>query len=342
MEGACRYRPTQVQFPGRSFQRGRTGSALRPPLHLRLHHPLRVAESPVTAQNSDSPATIDDLLLDDPHGEEASAAQSLNKEPFCWEKQWYAVAVASTMDPTRPNPVQLLGKNLVVWMDGTGQWQCFEDRCPHRAAPLSEGKIWSDGTLMCSYHGWRFDDQGNCVRVPQSSSPEAEQRACSSPRACATKYPIAQAHGMLFVWGESGKDAAKESSETPLPLCKYLTAAEERGDKITWMLRPYFRDLPYDFQTLVENVVDPAHVPFSHHGYQGSRDRVKYGDYEMKTVPDSTRNRLIVEYVGRFGKANLSFLPPTRVNLVRSPKVSQLVLEEDYDFLLIILFKVVL
>jgi phenylpropionate dioxygenase-like ring-hydroxylating dioxygenase large terminal subunit len=276
----------------------------------------------VTAPVSDSPATIDDLLLDDPHGEEATAAQSLNKQPFCWEKQWYAVAVASAMDATRPNPIQLLGKNLVVWMDGTGQWQCFEDRCPHRAAPLSEGKIWSDGTLMCSYHGWRFDDQGNCVRIPQAASPEAEQRACSSSRACATKYPIAQAQGMLFVWGEGGKDAEKESSKAPLPVCEHLKAAEERGEEVHYLMRHYVRDLPYDFQTLVENVVDPAHVPFSHHGYQGNRDKVKYGDYELKAVSDSARDRLAVEYEGIMGKSNLSFLPPARVNFFRTPKVS--------------------
>jgi len=283
----------------------------------------------VTAPVSDSPATIDDLLLDDPHGEEATAAQSLNKQPFCWEKQWYAVAVASAMDATRPNPIQLLGKNLVVWMDGTGQWQCFEDRCPHRAAPLSEGKIWSDGTLMCSYHGWRFDDQGNCVRIPQAASPEAEKRACSSSRACATKYPIAQAQGMLFVWGEGGKDADIESSQAPLPVCEHLKAAEERGEEVMWMLRPYFRDLPYDFQTLVENVVDPAHVPFSHHGYQGSREKVKYGDYEMKALTDGAGDRLAVEYEGRLGKANLSFLPPTRVRLLRKWKVSNFDYETD-------------
>ena len=34
----------------------------------------------------------------------------------------------------------------------------------------------------------------------------------------------------------------------------------------------YTRDLPYSWDTLLENIVDPAHIPFAHHGLQGKRD----------------------------------------------------------------------
>lgn len=36
-----------------------------------------------------------------------------------------------------------------------------------RLAPLSEGRIEADGTLQCSYHGWRFDSSGRCTDIPQ-------------------------------------------------------------------------------------------------------------------------------------------------------------------------------
>lgn len=67
-----------------------------------------------------------------------------------WTKAWYAVAPAASIDGSRPTAFTLLGKSLVLWRDGDGRWACVEDRCPHRAAPLSEGKVWEDGTLMCS------------------------------------------------------------------------------------------------------------------------------------------------------------------------------------------------
>jgi nitrite reductase/ring-hydroxylating ferredoxin subunit len=84
---------------------------------------------------------------------------------FQWTKQWYPVAVVDFLDPSRPHAMQLLGKDIVLWRDGSGKWRCFEDFCPHRLAPLSEGRVEPDGTLLCAYHAWRFDSEGNCVSI---------------------------------------------------------------------------------------------------------------------------------------------------------------------------------
>lgn len=54
----------------------------------------------------------------------------------------------------------------------------------------AEGRIEpSDGTLMCSYHGWRFDGEGKCTDIPQSLDPKANAAACSNPRSCAISRP---------------------------------------------------------------------------------------------------------------------------------------------------------
>ncbi len=42
------------------------------------------------------------------------------------------MAITLDLDPKRPKAVSLLGMDLVLWCDGQGQWQCFEDKCPHR------------------------------------------------------------------------------------------------------------------------------------------------------------------------------------------------------------------
>ena len=76
---------------------------------------------------------------------------------------------------------------------------------------------------------------------------------------------------------------------------------------------PFFRDLPYDYQTLVENVVDPAHVPFAHHSIQGNRDKVKYGDYEMKVVPEP--GQIKVSWGSNFGDGHVAFKPPNIINI---------------------------
>ena len=54
----------------------------------------------------------------------------------------------------------------------------------------TEGRIEpSDGTLMCSYHGWRFRGDGACTKIPQALDSKAEQAACTSGRSCAAVYP---------------------------------------------------------------------------------------------------------------------------------------------------------
>ena len=57
---------------------------------------------------------------------------------FDWARQWYPLAFVEDLDPGKPHAVELLGKRLVIWYDSQQQkWTAFEDRCPHRLAPLS-------------------------------------------------------------------------------------------------------------------------------------------------------------------------------------------------------------
>lgn len=63
------------------------------------------------------------------------------------------------------------------------------------AAVSAEGRIEpSDGTLMCSYHGWRFSGDGQCTDVPQSVDAKANAAACASPRSCAVSRPLKASH----------------------------------------------------------------------------------------------------------------------------------------------------
>lgn len=61
-----------------------------------------------------------------------------------------------------------------------------------RLAPLSQGRIEAaDSTLMCSYHGWRYNGQGRAVSIPQAhfQNPAAEEAACNSNRSCVKTFP---------------------------------------------------------------------------------------------------------------------------------------------------------
>lgn len=65
------------------------------------------------------------------------------------------------MDKSKPIPFTLVNTPIVLWYESkTQSWKAFMDACPHRLAPLSEGRINSKGLLECPYHGWAFSGEG--------------------------------------------------------------------------------------------------------------------------------------------------------------------------------------
>lgn len=73
------------------------------------------------------------------------------QDTFCWTKQWYAVQYVEALEPKKPHALKFLGKELVLWRDSTGTWQCFEDRCAHRQAPLSGVNSTPNIFLRCKH-----------------------------------------------------------------------------------------------------------------------------------------------------------------------------------------------
>ena len=186
---------------------------------------------------------------------------------FQWTQQWYPISVVETLDPSRPHALKMLGKSVVIWRDAQQRWQCFEDACPHRLAPLSEGRVEADGTLLCAYHAWRFDGNGQCVSIPQSKDQTIEAANCGRLRACAIAYPTQEQQGLLWVWPEAGEQGFVNSQGLSPRLTPEIEESSERVTKLFWNQR----DLPYGWDYFMENVADPAHVPVAHHGIMGSR-----------------------------------------------------------------------
>lgn len=200
--------------------------------------------------------------------------------------------------PQKPTQITLLGMRLVIWHSKSSEkYQVFFDRCPHRLAPLSEGRIDEDtGNLMCSYHGWQFDDRGICTRIPQAENPELVKK--NQQNFCTVVFPTQEVQDLLWVWPDAR--SADLAAQTPLPLSDQIDASKG----FVWS--SFVRDLEYDWQTLVENVADPSHVPFTHHGIQG--DRTKAAPIEMKII-QSTARVIAVETDRRFN-TRITFVPP--------------------------------
>ncbi|GAB4850792.1 hypothetical protein Ancab_030092 [Ancistrocladus abbreviatus] len=216
--------------------------------------PIQQDQVPARTEYDDSSSPSDEY--DDPSSK------------FTWRDHWYPVSLIEDLDPRFPTPFQLLGRDIVLWFDNSkNQWVAFDDRCPHRLAPLSEGRIDENGDLQCSYHGWSFNGSGSCTQIPQAASEGPEARAVKSPRACAIRLPTMVSQGLLFVWpDENGWERASVTEPPRLP---------DDFEKPEFATVTIQRDLYYGYDTLMENVSDPSHIDFAHHKVTGRRDRAK-------------------------------------------------------------------
>ena len=220
---------------------------------------------------------------------------------FNFFQHWYPLIPIEDLEPQKPKPITLLGKRLVIWKPTKSEtYRVFLDQCPHRLAPLSEGRIEpKTGNLMCSYHGWEFNKNGICQRVPQAENPEIIAK--NQENFCVVSFPVRQQQELLWVWPD--QKTAVIAENTPLPLSPQIDA--EKG--FVWS--NYVRDLEYDWQTLIENVADPSHVPFSHHGVQGNREKAR--PIPLNIVK-STIN-LIEVNIERGFPTTITFEPPCRL-----------------------------
>jgi len=221
----------------------------------------------------------------------------MNIDENLWQDQWYPVAYLRDLHKAKPCRFVLLGEALVIWFDKHYKvWRAFIDKCPHRLASLSEGRLNANGELECPYHGWSFNGMGICTKVPQISG-----ELTISSRANCKAYATAEAQGMLFVFsGDSSIASTKQ-----LPVVNIL-------DQAGWFLQDTFRDLPYDSQTLLENVLDVSHVPFTHHATVGKRSNAGPVELEILTEGPEGFSGIWNEgpRQGRLGTQHTTFMAP--------------------------------
>ena len=129
---------------------------------------------------------------------------------------WYAVEFASTV-ATAPVQVRIFDQDLVLYRDAAGMVHCHSDICIHRGGSLAGGKVRGD-CIECPYHGWRFDTEGACVKIP------ANREGLPIPKkARVDSYPVVERYGYLFVFlGDLAED-----QRPPIPVLPLLDISAE-------------------------------------------------------------------------------------------------------------------
>ncbi|PKU87813.1 protein TIC 55, chloroplastic [Dendrobium catenatum] len=239
-------------------------------------------------------ATVEDIAEDVLLPREAEELKEV-EEKYDWREEWYPLYLTAEVPEDAPLGLTVFHKQIVLYRDFNGVLRCYEDRCPHRLAKLSEGQL-VDGRIECLYHGWQFEGDGKCVKIPQLPEGAKIPRA-----ACVRTYEVRDSQGVVWVW---------MSDKNPPNLSKLPWF--EHYAKPGFLDTSTIHELPYDHSILLENLMDPAHVPISHDRTDWTAKREDAQPLVMKVKERSIRG-----FAGQWGRSknpafmnSLSFQAP--------------------------------
>jgi nitrite reductase/ring-hydroxylating ferredoxin subunit len=162
-------------------------------------------------------------------------------ENFDYNLRWYPVIWARDLLSNEPTKVTVFDIDYVVAKTTDTEVIALEDRCPHKAAALSEGRITETGNFQCAYHGWAFDGKtGICKDIPQVAQVDVKKSTSVTfpSRSCAKAVPaqIHQEMVYLFVGG-----SAEDALLAPPP------PTVEEYNTLGFQMSCSIRDMPVDW-----------------------------------------------------------------------------------------------
>ncbi len=159
-------------------------------------------------------------------------------------QSWYVAAWADEIEPGRMLSRVLLGDAVLLYRTEAGHAVALEDRCCHRALPLSHGRVIGE-QVQCGYHGLVYDSRGRCVKVP------GQERV--PPAACVRRYELVEQDHLLWIWmGDEGQARPAE-----IPRHPWHDDAGWAWVKDRYLVRA-------NYQLITDNLMDLTHVGYVH------------------------------------------------------------------------------
>jgi len=178
---------------------------------------------------------------------------------------WWVAALAAEI-ARAPYGCWLLDRPILLYRTESGAVTALDNRCPHRWAPLSQGKL-VDDTIECRYHGFRFGPDGRGVSIPSQTH---------VPGACSVHcYPVQEKNGFVWIWMGDHDRMADAPAPPEMPWL----------DDADWTTIHGHSDINCNYMLLQENVLDLTHFGFLHAASLGVTDWVAPPIVEVK---DST------------------------------------------------------
>jgi vanillate O-demethylase monooxygenase subunit len=177
---------------------------------------------------------------------------------------WYVAAWDHEVTRTMKRRI-LLDEPVVLYRKDDGAPVALEDRCCHRQAQLSMGKLVGN-IVQCPYHGLQFDPTGKCIKVPSQDL---------VPKSAKVKaYPVVERNHWIWIW--MGDPAKADPA---------LIEDFHFMDDPAWRFGGNYLHVESNYLLLVENLLDTTHLPFLHPTTLGT-DSFARSEFEVKREGD--------------------------------------------------------
>ncbi len=162
-------------------------------------------------------------------------------------RYWHPVAAVSQLNERHTKKVRLLGEDLILYKDRSGDYGLIEPHCAHRRMNMIYG-IPEEHGLRCPYHGWLYDATGQCIEQPYEETEDPDARFKDKIRMRA--YPVEQKAGLLFAY----------LGPAPAPLVPNWDVYAATG-----VVRDIgYAELSCNWLQCQENSLDPVHLEWLH------------------------------------------------------------------------------
>lgn len=157
---------------------------------------------------------------------------------------WYQAGWSEELTADAALPRTVAEVPLMFMRDDAGRPAALMDRCAHRFAPLSAGKV-AGGRVTCGYHGLSFDASGRCVHNPHGAVTSAMRVA---------SFPVVERHSALWIW----LGAPELADAARVPDLSYIDTTPP-GARICGYL-----PTRANYELLTDNILDLSHADYLH------------------------------------------------------------------------------
>ncbi|MBK7711653.1 MAG: aromatic ring-hydroxylating dioxygenase subunit alpha [Bacteroidales bacterium] len=158
--------------------------------------------------------------------------------------QWYPVLDSGELKKGKLLKIKRFNENMALWRNDENAICCISDKCCHRGASLSCGRI-TGGNLECPFHGFVFDKTGNVKVIPANGKnrPVPESMKVQA-------WQTFEGNGFIWVWW------GDEEKATPEP----YFFDDLKDFSYSW-LKDHWN---VHYSRAIENQLDVVHLPFIH------------------------------------------------------------------------------